>query len=67
MPRFWRNILSPSSALKIETVCFSEMLASTDESTRCKNPEEQRHHVRISQSVSLTKSVISEIFDTACA
>jgi hypothetical protein len=27
------------SALKMETVCFSETLASTDESTRRQNPE----------------------------
>jgi hypothetical protein len=31
-------------ALKMETVCFSEMLASTDELTRRKNPEEEHHH-----------------------
>jgi hypothetical protein len=31
-----------TSALKMETVCFSETLASTDESTRRLNPEE--HH-----------------------
>jgi hypothetical protein len=29
-PMFRRNILPPSSALKMETVCLSEMLASTD-------------------------------------
>jgi hypothetical protein len=33
--------LSPSSELKVETVCSSETLASTDESTRRQNPEEQ--------------------------
>jgi hypothetical protein len=36
------SILSPSSSLKMETVCFSETLVPTDESTRHKNPEE--HH-----------------------
>jgi hypothetical protein len=36
------NILSPSSGLKMETVCFSEKLASTYESTRCQNPEQQQ-------------------------
>jgi hypothetical protein len=30
----------PPSALKMETVCFSETLASTDKSTRRQNPEE---------------------------
>jgi hypothetical protein len=33
-----------ASALKMETVCFSEKLASTDESTRRQNPEEHHHH-----------------------
>jgi hypothetical protein len=33
------------SSLKMETVCFPETLASTDESTRCQNPEE--HHISI--------------------
>jgi hypothetical protein len=28
----------------METVCFSETLASTDESTRRRNPEERHHH-----------------------
>jgi hypothetical protein len=36
------NILSPSSALKIETVCFTETLADTDESAWRQNPE-NRH------------------------
>jgi hypothetical protein len=31
------------SALKMETVCFSETLATTDESTRRQNPEEHHH------------------------
>jgi hypothetical protein len=33
MPTYRRNILSPSSGLKMETVCFSDMLASTCKST----------------------------------
>jgi hypothetical protein len=37
-------MLSLSSDLKMETVCFSETLASTDESTRRQNTEEQYHH-----------------------
>jgi hypothetical protein len=46
---FWilapENHISPSSglkgsALKMETVYFSEMLASIHESTRCKNREQ---------------------------
>jgi hypothetical protein len=34
---FWRCVY----ALKIDTVCFSETLASTYKSTRRHNPEEQ--------------------------
>jgi hypothetical protein len=34
----------PSSTLKMETVCISEMLTSTNESTQRQNPEEQHHH-----------------------
>jgi hypothetical protein len=37
------NIQSPSSALKMETVCISETLASTDESTWRQKPEEHYH------------------------
>jgi hypothetical protein len=33
-----------TSAQKMATVCFSETLASTDESTRRQNPEEQHQH-----------------------
>jgi hypothetical protein len=40
---FQRNILSKSSVQKMETVSFSEMLASRDESTRLQNPEEHHH------------------------
>jgi hypothetical protein len=39
---FWISAMLPSiatSALKMETVCFSERLAYTDESTRLQNPE----------------------------
>jgi hypothetical protein len=28
----------------METVCFSETLASTDQSTWCQNPEEHHHY-----------------------
>jgi hypothetical protein len=38
---FWRNILS--SALKVETVCFSETFVSTCKSTMCYKPEEHHH------------------------
>jgi hypothetical protein len=40
MMLFW--ILA--EALRMEKVCFSETLASTDESTRRYKPEEQHHH-----------------------
>jgi hypothetical protein len=43
-PKRWRQYVSPKrSALKMETVCFPEMLLSTHESTRRHNPEEHRH------------------------
>jgi hypothetical protein len=44
MPTFQTNILGDSPpALKIETVCLSETLASTGEATRRQNPEEHHH------------------------
>jgi hypothetical protein len=33
------------TALKMETVCFSETLASTDESTRHQNSEDHHHNI----------------------
>jgi hypothetical protein len=41
---FW--VVTPCRlvGLKMETVCFSETLASTDESTRRQNPEQHRHY-----------------------
>jgi hypothetical protein len=49
MPAFRRNTLSPlaalvASVLKMEAVCFSGTLTSTEESTRRQNPEEHHHH-----------------------
>jgi hypothetical protein len=35
----------------METVCFSETLASTDESTRRQNPEEEHYHPRHSENL----------------
>jgi hypothetical protein len=32
-----------AEALKMETACFSEMLASTYQPTQCLNPEEHHH------------------------
>jgi hypothetical protein len=43
MPTFRRNMLPPSSGLKMETVRFSETLPSTDESTKRQNLEHQHH------------------------
>jgi hypothetical protein len=43
IPTFRRNMLSPFSELKsqkMETVCFSEMLVTSYEATRCHNPDE---------------------------
>jgi hypothetical protein len=50
IPTFRRSILSPSSGLKMETVCFSEMLVFTYETTWCNSPEQQhrRHRREIS-------------------
>jgi hypothetical protein len=39
IPVFQRNILSPSSELKSEMVCFSETLVSTYESTQHHNKD----------------------------
>jgi hypothetical protein len=39
--------MSPSLALKKETVCLSGMLVSTYESTRRQNPEEQHRHATV--------------------
>jgi hypothetical protein len=43
MPAFRRNIMSPSSALKMNRVWFSETFASTDDSTWLQNPEKHHH------------------------
>jgi hypothetical protein len=43
IPVFWRNIMSSSSGLKTETVCFSKILLSTCESTQHHNPEKHCH------------------------
>jgi hypothetical protein len=54
IPKFRRNMLStyplpinPTSALKMETVCFSEALVWTYESTRRHNPGEQHRHLNL--------------------
>jgi hypothetical protein len=39
---FWHHVDSSIDALKMETVCFSKMLASTNKSTWCQNPEEDQ-------------------------
>jgi hypothetical protein len=36
--------MSPSSGLKMETVCISKTLASPDKSTWRQNPDHQHHH-----------------------
>jgi hypothetical protein len=45
------KILSPSSALKMETVCFSETLISTYTSTRCYYLEDQHRHFHRSKNL----------------
>jgi hypothetical protein len=51
---FRRNILSPSSALKLEVVCSTETLVSTYKSTRRYYPEEQ--HPWGTEMASLSRS-----------
>jgi hypothetical protein len=59
--KFRRNILPPSSGLKLETVCFFETLVSTYKSTLRYNPEDQ-HLQLISHPVSQSVShVISSL------
>jgi hypothetical protein len=58
-PKRWHlpaslKILSPSSALKMETVRVSETLASTGESTRRQNPEDHHHPHRRENLISRT-------------
>jgi hypothetical protein len=43
---FQRNKLSPTSALKMEAVCFFETLISTCKSIRRYYPEDQLRHIR---------------------
>jgi hypothetical protein len=38
---FW--VLDVTLTLKMETVCFSKMLASACEPTQCQNPEQHPH------------------------
>jgi hypothetical protein len=35
VPGFWRNRQPPSSAVEMETVCFSVTLVNTNKSRRC--------------------------------
>jgi hypothetical protein len=55
VPLFWMNILPPSSALNMGTVCFSEML-STDKSTQHQNLE--KHHKNLSATVKIKKMLL---------
>jgi hypothetical protein len=45
MSTFRGNILSPSSALKMETMCSSETLISTYVTTRRQNPKQDQHQI----------------------
>ena len=36
---FWSNILPPSTTLKMQIVCFSEIFAPTYQTTRCHDTE----------------------------
>jgi hypothetical protein len=44
----------------METVCFSETLASTDESARPQNPEEQQYHPHRRENL---KSQVNETWE----
>jgi hypothetical protein len=62
---FQRSILSPFSGLKTETVCFSETLASTDESTQRQNPDHhQLHHREHLKSHSWATSLMSRCWSS---
>jgi hypothetical protein len=56
---FRRNILSLSATLKMETLCSSETLVSTEESTQCQNPE-HRHHRRENPKSQQRKSSLQD-------
>jgi hypothetical protein len=64
-----RNILPPSSGLKMETVCFSEKLESNNESTRRQNPEEHHHpHRRENlKNQSLIQNIKNSHRDSLCS
>jgi hypothetical protein len=51
--------MSPSSALKMDTVCLSETLASAYKSTRLQDPEEHHHPHR-------RENLKSHIKEVAC-
>jgi hypothetical protein len=61
---FWvLTPLDPTSALKMEKVCFSETLASTDESTWRQTPEEHNHpHRRENLITYLKTSYLFQIY-----
>jgi hypothetical protein len=43
-PTFWRNILPPSSGLKMDAVCSFKTLVLTYKSIWCHNPEDHHEH-----------------------
>jgi hypothetical protein len=63
MPTFRRDIPFPSSALKMETVCFSDTLASTDKSTQHQNPEEDHQDLNYLSCESLGLLATLTIFN----
>jgi hypothetical protein len=56
---------SPSSAVKMETVCFSDALVSTYESTRRHNPEEvhRRENLKSHNANTRRKEFVSAKFE----
>jgi hypothetical protein len=72
VPTFRRNVLPPSSALKIEAICSSETLVSTYKSIWHFYPEDQHRHLHRRESLKSDKGkyffdmVYKEIQVKAC-
>jgi hypothetical protein len=62
-----RNILSPSSTLNMEIVCFLETLASIDESIRRQNSEDNHYHHHPHRRENLkSHNLFGCLFKTSC-
>jgi hypothetical protein len=47
----------PSSALSMETLCFSEMIVSTYESTLRHSPEKQHRHIHHRENLKFQQEI----------